>query len=135
MTEYIEEKRLAKMAPLVLVIAVRIVPLMIATQFLLAGLALYYNGAIWGWHGLIGMSLLVPIAVIVLSPYFYSSVRPLRWWALLLGCLYLVQLVLIITGQNMGQGLLIALHVFNGVLVLKTSLVLLAKVEWSHTRF
>lgn len=114
--------------------AARAVPAGILAQYLLAGLALFYDGLFWGWHGGLGMLLLLPIGAMAVAAWVGSPMRPLRWWAGLLAVLYVLQIVLIVTGQNLGSGLLQALHPFNGGLMLVTSLVIVAKVERNRAR-
>ena len=123
-----------RLAPLWYRHAARAVPAGILAQYLLAGLALFQDGAFWAGHGALGMLLSLPIAAMALASWFGSASRPLRWWAGLLAGLYVLQIMLIVTGQAIGSGLLQALHPFNGGLMLVCALVLMAKVERSRAR-
>jgi hypothetical protein len=114
--------------------AARAVPVGILAQYLLAGLALFHDGLFWGWHGGLGMLLLLPIGAMALAAWLGGRMRPLRWWAGLLAVLYVLQIVLIVIGQNFGSGLLQALHPFNGGLMLVASLVIVAKAERNRAR-
>ena len=114
--------------------AARSVPAGILAQYLLAGLALFQDGVFWAWHGGLGMLLSVPISAMALAAWLLAQTRPLRWWAGLLAGLYVTQIVLIVSGQNLESGLLQALHPFNGGLMLVAALVIVAKVERNRAR-
>lgn len=114
--------------------AARSVPAAILAQYLLAGLALFQDGAFWAWHGGLGMLLSLPIFAMAAAAWLLVQVRPLRWWAGLLAVLYVAQIVLIVSGQNLESGLLQALHPFNGGLMLVAALVIVAKAERSRAR-
>lgn len=83
----------------------------------------------WGMHAMAGFLLLLPIAIVSLTPLALAKVRPLRWWGGILGALYIMQVAWIVAGQSTGSGLLQAMHVLNGGLLLAASLVIVAKLE------
>ncbi|MCQ4629405.1 hypothetical protein GB927_005110 [Shinella sp. CPCC 100929] len=114
--------------------AARAVPAGILAQYLLAGLALFQDGLFWAWHGGLGLAIFLPIAAMALAAWLARPARALRWWTGLLVVLYVLQVVLIVSGQSFGSGLLQALHPFNGGLMLVASLVLVAKVERNRAR-
>lgn len=99
-------------------------PVLILTQFLLAGLALFPGGTGWSAHGGLGALLLAPILVLFLA-------RPLRGWALLLALLYGLQIALIVLGQDSGSVMLMALHPFNAGLLLAAALMVAMKATGS----
>lgn len=125
--------RAARIAPRYFVHAARTIPLLILAQFLLAGLSLFHDAAIWEWHGIVGSLLIIPIVVILAGALATARVRPLRWWAIAVAVLYVLQIVFIVAGQNIGSGVLQALHPFNAGLLLAASLVVVAKIERSHS--
>lgn len=114
--------------------AARSVPAGILAQYLLAGLALFQNGVFWAWHGGLGMLLSVPIFAMAVAAWLLVQTRPLRWWAGLLAVLYVAQIVLIVSGQNLEFSLSQALHPFNGGLMLVAALIIVAKAERSRVR-
>jgi len=125
--------RSARIAPRLVAYAARSIPVSIFVQFLLAGLSLFENAALWEWHSMLGFLMMVPIGIVVVAAFRSVSVRPLRWWAMTLAILYVLQFVFIIAGQNTGSGILKALHPFNGCLLLTAALVIVAKIERSHS--
>ncbi len=129
MSDFVETKKPRRVVPPWFLHAARSVPAGILAQYLLAGLALFQDGMFWAWHGGLGGLIVVPIAAMVVAAWVGEQTRPLRWWASLLVLLYGLQIVLIVAGQNLGSGLLQALHPFNGGLMLVASLVIVAKVE------
>lgn len=133
-TDFSAAAKPRRLAPLWYLHAARAVPVGILGQYLLAGLALFQDGAFWAGHGGLGTLLSLPIAAMALASWFGKAARPLRWWAGLLAGLYVLQIVLIVTGQTIGSGLLQALHPFNGGVMLVVALVLVAKVERSRAR-
>jgi hypothetical protein len=123
-----------RMAPRWLVFAACLVPLGILGQFLLAGLSLFRDSSYWEFHAILGSLLAIPIAVVALTPRFKREVRPLRHWAGMLGALYVLQVALIITSEELDSNLLQAAHVFNAGLLLVAGAVIVAKIEHSHRR-
>lgn len=125
--------RAHKVAPRYLIYAARFVPLGILVQFFLVGLSMFQDAGVWEMHGTVGFLLLIPVAVVSAAPLLVASVRPLRWWGGILGALYAMQVAWIVAGQNTGSGMLQAMHVFNAGLLLLAALVIVAKLEKSHT--
>ena len=78
--------------------------------------------------GVVGL----PILGLALRAPFSQALRPLRWWTGLQALLYLLQVVLGAAGA--GGGLALALHPFNGALLLACALVLLAKLQRGQRR-
>jgi hypothetical protein len=126
-------KRSDKVAPNWFVHAARAVPLAILGQFLFAGLSLFANPDLWALHGVLGSLLVIPVAIVAIAPRLRLDIHALRHWGGVLGALYILQIVLIALGQNLGSGLLQALHVFNAGLLLVTAIVIVAKIERSHS--
>ncbi|MGX9963421.1 DUF6220 domain-containing protein [Roseomonas sp. F4] len=106
-------------------LAARLLPAGLLGQFLLAGLALFGPAPGWGAHAALGLTLLLPVAALLAGALAGRHLRGFRWWAWLVALLYMAQVAL----GAAGQGLPLALHPFNGALLLVASLVLLAKVE------
>lgn len=125
--------RAHKVAPRYLVYAARLVPPGILAQFFLAGLSMFQDAGVWEVHGTVGFLLLIPVAVVSVAPLLVASVRSLRWWGGILGALYVTQVAWMVAGQNTGSGMLQAMHVFNAGLLLLAALVIVAKLEKSHT--
>lgn len=123
-----------RIVPRWFLLAARVVPAGVLAQYLLAGLALFHDGLFWGWHGAVGLTLLLPIGAMAAAAWFGGRARPLRWWTGLQAVLYGVQILSIVAGQTLASGLLQALHPFNGGLMLVMSLVILAKAERSRAR-
>jgi NAD/NADP transhydrogenase beta subunit len=100
----------------------------ILTQFLLAGLSLFYDTQLWAAHAILGSALALPIGGVAFKAFISSFAPHLRGWALVQVGIYVAQVVLIIVGQNTGSGILQALHAFNGGLLLLVSFVIAQKV-------
>ena len=105
--------------------AARILPVGILTQFLSAGAALFGDSGLWRLHAALGGALFLPAAVLLGGAVFVARLRGFGWWAGLIVLLYLIQVVL----AAMAAPASLALHPFNGALLLVASLVLAAKVE------
>lgn len=103
---------------------IRIMPLGVLMQLLLAGLGLFKDAG-FGLHVVVGAVLGIPALAIFAGAVLVARLRPLRWWAGILVALYLVQVALA-AGNDPSS---LAYHPVNGALVLIASLVLLAKVE------
>lgn len=104
------------------------IPGAILTQFLLAGLSLFHDTQLWAVHAILGSALALPIGGVALKAIVSSYAPHLRVWALVQVGIYVSQIVLIIVGQNTGTGVLQALHVFNGSLLLLVSFLVAQKV-------
>ena len=131
-TSYAPFEKPRRFAPRYYVYSARFVPLGILAQFFLAGLSLFQNPIMWGAHATAGFLLLLPVAIVSLTPLALATIRPLRWWSGILGALYIMQIAWIVAGQSTGSGLLKAMHVLNGGLLLATALVIVAKLEKSR---
>lgn len=94
-------------------------------QFLLAGLALFSNGEMWGLHAAVGGLLSVPALALLGGSLALPRLRGFGWWAGLIVLLYGIQVAL--AAGSVPAAL--SLHPFNGALLLSSSLILLAKVE------
>ncbi|MEE1611349.1 DUF6220 domain-containing protein [Microvirga sp. CF3016] len=99
----------------------------ILAQFLLAGLSLFHDTQLWAAHTILGSALALPIGGVAFKALVSSYAPHLRSWALVQVGIYVAQVVLIIVGQNTGSGVLQALHVFNGGLLLMVSFVIAQK--------
>jgi hypothetical protein len=101
----------------------RAVPALLGAQFLLAGLALF-GGMSWDLHASVGVVVGLPVLVLAGGALGLVRLRGFGWWAGLTLILYLTQV-----GLAMADTGALALHPFNGALLLTSALVLLAKVE------
>lgn len=97
-------------------------------QFVLAGLSLFTDAALWEAHVGLGFLLMLPIGAQLIATQGYPQHRPLRWWASITAILYGAQIVLIVIGED-GPGLFKALHVANAPLLLLAAFVLAAKIQ------
>jgi hypothetical protein len=97
--------------PLALVCA-GLVPALVATQFLLVGLAVFADGTAWGWHRAVGGAL--SLAALTLgSPGLRAARRP----ALLLAGFYLMQFGWLGLGAVLSVAEIRALHAVNALAV------------------
>jgi len=103
----------------------RLLPMGLLGQFLSAGIALFHNNHLWGFHAALGWFLLVPITMLFGGTIFVRWLRGFGWWAGLLFLLYLAQVALAASEML----LLLSLHPLNGAILLATSGVFLLKVE------
>ncbi|SOD98309.1 DUF6220 domain-containing protein [Caenispirillum bisanense] len=103
---------------------IRIMPLGVLMQFLLAGFGLFEDAG-FEMHVVVGAALGVPAFAIFAGAVLVARLRPLAWWAGSLVASYLVQVALAAGGDPS----LLAYHPFNGALVLVASVVLFAEVE------
>ncbi|MFN4010747.1 MAG: DUF6220 domain-containing protein [Pannonibacter sp.] len=101
----------------------RLLPAMIAGQFLLAGQALF-AGQSWEMHGTLGTLVALPLIVLVGGAAAFRHLRGFGWWAGVIFGLYILQVLLGAAGPEA-----LAFHPFNAALLLTASLVLLFKVE------
>jgi len=101
----------------------RVLPILVGAQFLLAGQALF-GGISWSLHGIVGATIGLPVFVLAAYALVLARLRGFGWWAGLTLVLYLAQVGLAMAGTGA-----LALHPFNGALLLTSALVLLAKVE------
>lgn len=106
-------------------LSARLLPAGILGQFLLAGQALFRDGALWGTHGALGGSLSIPAGALLSGAIVVRRLRGFGWWAGLVFLLYAIQVALAAGALPMA----LSLHPFNGGLLLVASLVMLAKVE------
>lgn len=109
--------------PALFIWSARALPAFLGAQFLLAGQALF-GGMSWDLHGLVGAIVGLPALVLAGGAVALSRLRGFGWWAGLTLILYVAQVWLAMADAG---GL--ALHPFNGALLLTAALVLLAKVE------
>jgi len=105
----------------------------ILAQFLLAGLSLFHDTQLWAAHAILGSALALAIGGVTFKAFVSSYAPHLRGWALIQVGIYVGQVVLVIVGQNTGAGVLQALHVFNGGLLLLVSFVVALKFGSTST--
>jgi len=118
--------------PWLAVACLHAVPVLLSLQFLLAGLGLFVDARWWPVHAAGGGVVGLPILGLALRAPFSQALRPLRWWTGLQAVLYLLQVALGAAGE--GGGWALALHPFNGALLLACALVLLAKLQRGRRR-
>lgn len=123
-TEHGTFAELDRSTPRWFAVAARTLPLGILVQFLSAGASLFGNSGLWGLHASFGGALALPAAALLVGAIFIARLRGFRWWAGLVVLLYLIQVLLAAMASAS-----LALHPFNGALLLVASLVLAAKVE------
>ncbi|MCG7625889.1 DUF6220 domain-containing protein [Epibacterium sp. Ofav1-8] len=116
-------KDLEQGTPALFLWSARTLPALLGAQFLLAGLALF-GGMSWEFHGLVGGIVGLPVFALVGSAFAVARLRGFCWWAGLTLILYITQVVLAIDNTSA-----LAIHPFNGALLLTLALVILAKVE------
>ncbi|WP_439527521.1 DUF6220 domain-containing protein [Pannonibacter sp.] len=109
--------------PAVFLWSARLLPAMIAGQFLLAGQALF-GGQSWAMHSTLGTLIALPLIVLVVGAAAFRHLRGFGWWAGVIFGLYILQVLLGAAGPAA-----LAFHPFNAALLLTASLVLLFKVE------
>lgn len=110
--------------------------LIIFAQFLMAGLSLFKNGAIWNCHTIAGFVLAAPIGLMLVAS-LVKRMQGLRWLLALQAVAYVVQVFLIIATRDGAGPIWQALHPFNGSLLLALSLMVLnkswsGKAGWAH---
>ncbi|MBT0958940.1 hypothetical protein IV417_16255 [Alphaproteobacteria bacterium KMM 3653] len=110
-------------APALFAWSARVLPVVLAGQFFLAGQSLF-AGLPWSIHGIVGGLAGVPVVVMATMTLAISYLRGFAWWAFGVLALYGVQIALATGGATM-----LALHPFNASLLLTAALVLLAKTE------
>ncbi len=108
----------------------RILPAGILGQFLLAGIALFRDGEMWGMHAALGGALSLPAGALLAGSLFVPRLRGFGWWAGLNFTLYVIQVAL---AAGPAPALLF-LHPLNAGLLLASSLILLAKIERRRAR-
>lgn len=108
----------------------RLLPLGLFAQFASAGLGLFLNPDLVGFHASVGFALSLPVAGLLAGALAVKRLRGFGWWAGLAFLLYLGQVALAATGAPLP----LSLHPANAALLLTASLVLLAKVERRRAR-
>lgn len=101
----------------------RLLPALIAGQFLLAGQALF-GGMSWEMHSTLGGLAALPVIVLAAGAALLGHLRGFGWWAGLVAGLYILQVQLGAAGPAA-----LAFHPFNAALLLTAALVLLYKIE------
>lgn len=89
------------------------VPVLIFAQVLLAGLSIYYDGSLLSLHKGLGLLIAVPILSLAVLALRYEDLRPNLGRSLVLLAIYCLQVALMSTGRETGNGLLQALHLPN----------------------
>lgn len=116
-------RHLGRGTPAVYLWSARLLPAGIAGQFLLAGQALF-GGFSWEAHSTLGGLAALPEIVLAAGSALLRHLRGFGWWAGLVTCLYIMQVLLGTAGSAA-----LAFHPFNAALLLTAALVLLYKVE------
>jgi hypothetical protein len=102
--------------PLALVCA-GLVPALVATQFLLVGLAVFADGTAWGWHRAVGGALSFPVLGLAALTLGSPGLRAARRPALLLAGFYLMQFGWLGLGAVLSVAEIRALHAVNALAV------------------
>lgn len=89
----------------------------IAGQFLLAGMAIFGAGDVWGQHGGLGGVTGAVILVMTATVFLTASAAALRRKTAGLLVIYVVQILLVVAAQQGGLPLVGALHPLNGVVM------------------
>lgn len=113
--------------PALFVGSARLLPVVLAGQFFLAGQSLFADLP-WSIHGVVGGLAAVPIVIMATMANAIRYLRGFAWWAFVVLLLYGVQIALATSSAPM-----LALHPFNASLLLTAALVLLAKTERRRT--
>lgn len=90
----------------------------ICGQFFLAGLSIFSDAAFWSLHGAIGGGLSLPVIGLLALSLASSPARRYRRSAVLLFCLYCLQVLLVILGRELGLAFVSALHPVNGLFMM-----------------
>lgn len=107
------------------IFAARILPVSILSQFLSAGFALFGENSLWRLHAATGGALSFSVFVLFISALLIPRLRGFRWWGGLTVVLYVMQVILVAGAIPY----FLALHPFNGALLLGAGSILLFKVE------
>jgi hypothetical protein len=118
--------------PRYLLVFAWLTPLLVFAQFLMAGLSLFQNGAIWRCHAIAGFVLAGSIGVLAAAAIM-KRVHGVTVLLSLLVVSYIVQIALIVATKEAGMAIWQALHPFNGSLMLALSLVIAGKLTWGWT--
>jgi uncharacterized membrane protein YoaK (UPF0700 family) len=116
-------QQLGRGTPAAYLWSARLLPAVIAGQFLLAGQALF-GGMSWEMHSTLGGLAALPVIVLAAGAAFLRHLRGFGWWTGLVAGLYILQVLLGAAGPAA-----LAFHPFNAAFLLTAALVLLYKVE------
>ncbi|MDP3525394.1 MAG: DUF6220 domain-containing protein [Hoeflea sp.] len=100
----------------------------LVTQAYLAGLGVFGTEG-FALHSVFGWVLALPILGLALHSWFYPAGRRFRGPASLLLALYLLQVVLVVTGMGAGLAWLSALHPANALMMLGATLEVLRRAH------
>lgn len=92
----------------------------LTVQVLLAGLALFADASLWSTHGMFGGLIGVPILGLAVAALIHPELRGLRFHAVVLAGLYVLQVLLAVSADLLG-GWIAALHPLNAVALMRTS--------------
>ncbi|WP_207482072.1 DUF6220 domain-containing protein [Arenibaculum pallidiluteum] len=101
-----------------------VVPVLIALQLFLVGLAVFSDAAAWDAHRAVGGTIALPVLALAVAATVVPGLRRFRSLALALLGLYAMQFVWLIAGREAGSGAVQSLHAANAMALAVTGLAL-----------
>ncbi len=89
----------------------------IGSQFYLAGMAIFGGGVDWDVHRIIGSAIILPILAMLTQAFVSPRLIAVRELTALLATSYLLQIAVVVVGQEVDMPLVAALHPANGALM------------------
>ncbi len=89
----------------------------IGSQFYLAGMAIFGGGVNWDVHRIVGSAIVLPILAMLTQAFVSPRLIAVRELTALLATSYLLQIAVVVVGQEVDMPLVAALHPANGALM------------------
>ncbi len=89
----------------------------IGSQFYLAGMAIFGGGVNWDVHRIVGSVIVLPILAMLTQAFVSPRLIAVRELTALLATSYLLQIAVVVVGQEVDMPLVAALHPANGALM------------------
>ncbi len=89
----------------------------IGIQFYLAGMAIFGGGVDWVVHRIVGSVIVLPILVMLAQAFMSPRPSAVRELTALLATSYLLQIAVVVVGQEVDMPQVAALHPANGALM------------------
>lgn len=89
----------------------------IASQFYLAGMAIFGGGVDWDVHRIVGGVIVLPILAMLAQAFMSPRMIAVRELTAVLATSYLLQIAVVVVGQEVDMPLVAALHPANGALM------------------